>query len=95
MKKGVVDSFFPLTSYETKPIDLLSVICRMILACIAVYSSYSVYMEPTLIDDGYDHFKEAFFDMFTYVEDKIIQHHVNKIIFFNFSLSFRMERKFK
>ena len=66
-----------MISYETKHIDLLSVICRMILACILVYSAYSVYTEPNLIDDGYEHFKEAFLDMFIYVEDKIIAHHVN------------------
>lgn len=48
----------------------------MVIAGLAIYSVYSIYMEPTLIDDGYQHAKEAFFDMFTYVEDKIIQHHV-------------------
>jgi len=51
---------------------------RMVLAGFLIYATYSIYVEPTLIDDGYQHAKEAFFDMFTYVEDKIIAHHVNK-----------------
>jgi hypothetical protein len=50
----------------------------MVLAGFLIYATYSIYVEPTLIDDGYQHAKEAFFDMFTYVEDKIIAHHVNK-----------------
>jgi hypothetical protein len=55
---------------------------RMLLAVFLIYSSYSIYVEPTLIDDGFQHAKEAFFDMFTYVEDKIIQHHVLNLIYY-------------
>lgn len=71
----MLESFSPLYSYETKPITYFSILCRIVLAGIVVYSSYSIYTEPTLIDDGYNHIKEIISDMFTYVEDKIIQHH--------------------
>ncbi len=49
----------------------------MVLAALLLYTSYCLYNDPNLIDDGYIHLKEAISDMFTYVEEKIIAHHVN------------------
>lgn len=75
-----MESFVPLMSMNTKQIDYFTIFCRMVLASLLVYSTYTIYNEPNLIDDGYLHVKEIVSDMFTYVEDKIIAHHVNYIL---------------
>merc|ERR1719362_43457 len=43
--KGIVDSFFPLISFENNAIDLISVVKRLSLATFVVYSAYNLYME--------------------------------------------------
>lgn len=76
-----MDSFVPLISMNAKPIDYFSIFCRMVLAAMLVYTTYTFYYEPNLIDDAYLHVKEIVTDMFSYVEDKIIAHHV--ILYFH------------
>jgi len=48
----------------------------MVLAGLVFYTTFTIYNEPNLIDDAYVHIYEAVSDMFTYVEDKIVAHHV-------------------
>jgi len=72
----VFESFTPLVSMTTKPIDYFSIFCRLVLALMLVYTGYLFYTEPNLIDDAYLHVREIVTDMFSYVEDKIIAHHV-------------------
>jgi len=73
---------------STKPIDYFAIFCRLVLASLLVYTTYTFYFEPNLIDDAYLHVREIVSDMFTYIEDKIIAHHVNmkRILLLNFKI---------
>ena len=75
-KLGVIESFKPFYSFERRKNDtLLYFLFRLAIATTVVYSCWTIYNEPQLIDEFYIHLGEIYHDVLGWGNEKIINYH--------------------
>jgi len=74
-KLGVIDSFKPFYSYEKREENLSTILIRIHIAIVFVFSCVYVYNEPQVIFDFTDHVTEIYSDIFHWGNDKIKNYH--------------------
>jgi translocation protein SEC62 len=79
-KKGVLDSFKPLYTYNKREETLITILVRLAIAIVFLYCAVTVYLNPDMIDDLYNHVFEAATDFFDWGKNHVINYHVSDIV---------------
>jgi translocation protein SEC62 len=75
-KAGFFDSFKPLYTYNKREENWITILVRLAIAIGFLYASVTIYMNPQLIDDLYEHVIEAGADFFDWGKNHVVNYHV-------------------
>lgn len=74
-KLGIIDSFKPFISASKREESWVTILIRFAIACSLGITTAYVYLNPHVILDGVEHFKEIYTDVLSWGNDKIINYH--------------------
>jgi translocation protein SEC62 len=77
-KLGVIDSFKPLGSINRRTETLMTIIIRVIITGSLAYLAWTVYDNPTTINDFGQHVADGYIDFFEWGKEKVINYGVRK-----------------
>jgi translocation protein SEC62 len=76
-KAGILDSFKPFYTYSKREETWMTILVRLSIAIAFLYASVTIYINPEMIDDIYNHVFEAGTDFFDWGKNHVINYHVS------------------